>query len=178
MMFHYFVAIVLPPDLNEKVLEYKKYMFDRYGCKTGLKSPAHITLVPPFWMNQEKEEELIEDLIRLAHYSPFPISTEGFSAFPPRTIFINPTPSEELHQLKRKADEIFCKPGGISKREERPFHPHITIATRDLSKKAFHEAWEYFEKKIFHEEWLVQDVSLLRHNQERWEVIRTILFQK
>lgn len=178
MIFQFFIAIVLPPDLNEMVLEYKNYMFDRYGCRTGLKSPAHITLVPPFWMNQEKEGELGEDLTRLADYTSFRLSTEGFSAFPPRTIFINPSPSRELSEFKKKADEIFCKPGGIGKKEERPFHPHITIATRDLSKKAFQEAWAYFEKKKFHKEWMVKNVSLLKHNQEHWEVIRTISFQK
>ncbi|MGZ3924768.1 MAG: hypothetical protein ACXVBJ_13435, partial [Flavisolibacter sp.] len=57
----YFIAIVLPPRLNEKVLKYKTMMLEKYNCKVGLKSPAHITLVPPFWMEEEKEGRLVSD---------------------------------------------------------------------------------------------------------------------
>ena len=53
----YFVAIVLPSHLNEKLLAYKQLMLEKYNCKVALKSPAHITLVPPFWMEEEKEQQ-------------------------------------------------------------------------------------------------------------------------
>ena len=90
----YFVAIVLPQHLNEKVLRYKQMMFDKYNCKVGLKSPAHITLVPPFWMEDKKEQQLISDIDSLSnHLHPFHISTNNFSAFKPRTIFIAVSPN-------------------------------------------------------------------------------------
>ena len=176
-MFHYFIAIVLPDSINEKVLAYKQYMSEHYGCWVGLKSPAHITLVPPFWTGEENEEQLISDLTKLALHPEFQLGTLGFAAFVPRTIFIQPSSSEQLNELRKKADEIFCSPGGFGKKEDRAFHPHITIATRDLSKKSFVEAWEYFKQKNFKAEWMVRDVSLLKHNGGNWEVIRTIPFR-
>jgi 2'-5' RNA ligase len=60
--------------------------------------------------------------------------------------------------------------------DTRPFHPHITIATRDLFKKSFCEAWPVFEKESFKEEWQVNGLSVLRHNKKNWDVIYTSQF--
>ena len=68
----YFIALVLPGELNEKVLHWKNFMHDRYDCKVGLKSPAHITLIPPFWMEESSETLLLADIDALAiTLSPF-----------------------------------------------------------------------------------------------------------
>ncbi len=62
-------------------------------------------------------------------------------------------------------------------KEDRPFHPHLTIATRDLRKKAFYEAWEHFKKKEYAAEWITEGISLLRHNKKNWDVLFTSQFQ-
>ena len=148
----YFIAIVLPTELNKKVLKYKDYMDDKYSCKVGLKSPAHITLVPPFWMEEEKEGQLIKDIERIS-VQPFTTSTNNFSAFKPKTIFIAPVLNESLIQLKQLTDAAFNNNEDYKiKIDTRPFHPHITIATRDLHKKDFAEAWPFFKEKEFKEE--------------------------
>src|SRR3569833_2324152 len=104
----YFIAMVLPSHLNEKVLKYKNMMLDKYNCKVGLKSPAHITLVPPFWMEEEKESHLIADLNNLSEQlHPLLVSTNNFSAFTPRTIFIEPIVTDELRAVKQATDELF-----------------------------------------------------------------------
>ena len=61
--------------------------------------------------------------------------------------------------------------------DTRPFHPHITIATRDLHKKDFHDAWPMFEKEKFNAEWEANGLSLLRHNRTNWDVIHTCNFK-
>jgi 2'-5' RNA ligase len=174
----YFIALVLPQHLNEKVMKYKNMMLEKYNCKVGLKSPAHITLVPPFWMEHEKEESLIADIIFLSQdQHPFRISTNNFSAFEPRTIFIEPAPSEELNKVKKRADDFFDNNVFYNlKIDHRPFHPHITIATRDLYKKDFHEIWPWFAEEKFIEEWTVEGISILRHNKKNWDVILTSQF--
>lgn len=175
----YFVAIVLPPHLDEKVLKYKTMMLEKYNCKVGLKSPAHITLIPPFWMEEEKEEQLIKDITSLSNsLQPFALSTNNFSAFRPRTIFIALSESEKLNEVKKRTDDFFKSNQFYPlKIDTRPFHPHITIATRDLFKKSFYEIWPWFEAKEFKEEWEVSGISLLRHNKKNWDVIFTSQFQ-
>src|SRR4029079_3811718 len=124
-MYMYFIAIVLPKDLDEKVLEYKNLMFEKYNCKVGLKSPAHITLVPPFWMDEEKQERLIADINSLSdQVKPFLISTSNFASFKPKTIFISTGPNDQLSQVKMATDEFFKNNSFYNiKTETRPFHP-------------------------------------------------------
>jgi 2'-5' RNA ligase len=175
----YFIAIMLPSHLNEKVLKYKNLMLEKYNCQVGLKSPAHITLVPPFWMEDEKEEQLISDINSLSRdLHPFQVSTNNFSAFSPRTIFIAVSPNDQLAEIKKRSDFFFKSNSYHIKIETRPFHPHITIATRDLFKKSFHEIWPWFAEKKFEEEWIADGLSLLRHNKKNWDVIYTSQFDK
>ena len=174
----YYIAIVLPKELDEQIIKFKYYMLEKYEAKVGLKSPAHITIVPPFWLHPEREDGLRSDLDSLAaQLQPFPLSTHDFSAFKPRTIYIDVAPSEPLKEVKKKADRFFAERAeyGI-KPENRDFNPHITIATRDLHKAAFAEAWPYFKDKEFRKDWTVEGLSLLRHNKKNWDVILTSQF--
>jgi len=104
----YFIGIVLPDELNKKVLKWKNFMHEKFGCKVGLKSPAHITLIPPFWMHEEKEQELIADVDAISlSTQPFTIAIKNFLAFKPRTIYIDVVASEELRLLKSAVDKFF-----------------------------------------------------------------------
>ncbi len=174
----YYVALVLPQDINEQVLEWKEFFRDRYGCTVALKSPAHITLVPPHWMPVAAETELIHQIDLFAQVqSSFPLSTRGFSSFKPRTIFVAVQHSEALQQLKQNLDgALTAHPTLNIKKEHRPFHPHITLATRDLQKHQYFEAWPLFKNKAFNMDWKVNGISLLRHNGRHWDVWHTAAF--
>jgi len=174
----YFIALVLPQKLNEKILSYKNFMLEKFDCKVGLKSPAHITIVPPFWMDDAMEAQLLSDVENLSkRFSPFTIATNNFSAFKPRTIFVAVQANEKLDEVKELSDAFFSQRSGYKiKVDKRPFHPHITIATRDMHKKTFHEAWPLFENKLFGEEWMATGISVLRHNKKNWDVIQTSQF--
>lgn len=176
----YFIAVVLPPELNEKVMMLKNMMRDRYNCQVGLKSPAHITLVAPFWMEEEKEEQLMADISLLSgRLSPLRIVTKDFSAFPPKTIFVAVEPNERLNEVKKTVEAFFSeRPFYRLPTESRPFHPHITIATRDLHKKHFREIWPWFSENKFREEWIAEGLSLLRHNKKNWDVVCTAPFMQ
>lgn len=175
----YYVAVVLPSHLNEKISFWKKMMYERYQCKVGLKSPAHITLIPPFWMEETQEQAFLNAVDGIASsFTPFVMRTHNFSAFKPRTIFIDVVKNEQLHEMKKTVDDYFRQNDSFPlKIDTRPFHPHITIATRDLFKKSFHEVWPYFEQEKFEEEWEANSISVLRYNKKNWDVIQTSQFQ-
>jgi 2'-5' RNA ligase len=174
----YFIALVLPGHLDEKVLAHKQWMQERFGSKVGLKSPAHITIVPPYWMDEEKEASLRQDMTNLARtVSSFALETAGFSAFKPRTIFVAVQESAALNELKKKADDFFRRTDYKMKFDNRPFHPHITIATRDLQKKDFGEAWLQIQNKEFKYGFEAEGLSLLKHNGRNWDVAFTASFQ-
>ena len=56
------------------------------------------------------------------------------------------------------------------------FHPHITVAFRDLKKSQFVKAWEEFEHKEFNDTLLTTSFSLLKHNGKIWEVYKKYSF--
>ena len=171
----YFVALTAPEDINQQVLKWKNFFKEKYGCTVALKSPAHITLIPPFWMNEELEDELINsiNLFSIAK-NKFEVELKDFAAFKPRVIYIDVVKNESLSELhKSLVDFIHTQNKYPVKKEDRPFHPHVTLATRDLYKKAFNEAWETFSVKKYEASWLVSGISLLRHNKKNWDVIFT-----
>lgn len=130
-------------------------------------------------MDEEKEEQLKTDISTLScEFRSFDLSTNNFSAFKPRTIFVDLSVNEHLIQVKKKTDLFFSEKRDYKiKLESRAFHPHITIATRDLFKKDFMEAWPYFSDKKFQEKWKTKGISLLKHNKKNWDVIHTSQFK-
>lgn len=173
----YFLALVLPQHLDAQILRLKLWMQERYGCRVALKSPAHLTIEPPFWAAAGNEAPLKQDLETFClSTQAFRLQTTGFSAFPPRTLFIALQENPELATLKRKADDFFRHRPYRMKIGNRPFHPHVTIATRDLQKKDFAEAWEHFRQHDFREAFDATGLSLLKHNGRMWEVVFTASF--
>ena len=174
----YFIAIVAPEDIDQQVLKWKNFFKDRYDCSAALKSPAHITIIPPFWMNEELENDLIDSIREFSiAKTEFEIALKDFAAFKPKVIFVDIVKSKILNGLYQSfSDFIFSQNKFPIKKEDRPFHPHVTLATRDLYKKAFQEAWEIFSNKKYEALWIVSGISLLRHNKKNWDVIFTSQF--
>jgi 2'-5' RNA ligase len=175
----YYIALVAPEHINRQVLKWKNYFKDNFGCTVALKSPAHITIIPPFWMNDELEKELITSMMEFsATKNKFEITLKDFSAFKPTVIFIDVVRNEKLNHLHQSfVDFILNKDKFPVHTVDRTFHPHVTLAARDLYKKAFREAWEVFSKKKYGSTWVINGISILRHNKKNWDVIFTSQFE-
>ena len=175
----YFIGIVAPAHVNEAVLKWKLLMKERFSCVVALRSPAHITLVPPFWMEDTVEDKLTHALaVFCRSQASFQIDVQGFGAFKPRVIYVNVQANNSLKSLRVQLEKFLLKREDFPvKKEERPFQPHISIATRDLHKKTFREAWEIFEHKKYETTWITTGISLLKHNQKNWDVIYTSQFE-
>ena len=174
----YFIALVAPEDINKQVLKWKHWMKERYQCEVALRSPAHITLVPPFWMKPELENKLVDSIAGFSiHQNSFRVHLNNFSHFKSRVIFINVAANDHLIKVKDDLYQFLLTTGMYPlKEDDRSFHPHVTIATRDLHKAAFYEAWEHFKEKRYTAEWIVQSISLLKHNNRNWDVIASSSF--
>jgi len=171
----YFVALVAPEQIDRQVLKWKNFFKENYGCTVALKSPAHITVIPPFWMSEDLEYDLINSITEFSiNKNKFEIVLKDFAAFTPRVIYADVMKNEILAELHKSLNEfIYSQNKFPVKKEERPFHPHVTLAARDLYKKAFHEAWGIFSIKKYEALWPVNGISLLRHNKKNWDVIFT-----
>ena len=176
----YFIALVAPEKINADVLKWKTWFRDHYGCGVALKSPAHITLIPPFRMQEALEPALKNRLEVFAGlYENFEVTFCNFSHFKPRVIYVDVCKNEKLDILHREINEAISSENKYPvKKENRAFHPHITLATRDLKKSAFYDAWNFFAEKKYNAKWMVDSLSLLRHNKKNWDVIFTSRFRQ
>ena len=145
----YYVAILAPREIDQQVLKWKNYFKEHHGCTVALKSPAHITIVPPFWMKEDLENELIKFIDEFSTgQDKFEIKLKDFSAFKPKVIFIDVEKHETLINLHKDFNDFILQKNKFPiEKDDRPFHPHVTVATRDLHKKAFNEAWTIFFRK-------------------------------
>jgi 2'-5' RNA ligase len=174
----YFIALVLPREINEEILKWKLFMKDHFKCLVALRSPAHITLVPPFWMNDDLENKLGDAISQFSQQQlPFEINLKNFAAFKPMVIYADVLSTAHLQTLHAQLREhLIAGDFFIIKRDNRSFHPHVTIATRDLHKRAFYEAWEIFKKETYEASCKIKGISLLKHNEKNWDVVFTSQF--
>lgn len=175
----YLIALVPDADLRARIRSLKEEMKQRFGASHALKSPAHITLQMPFRRPASFEPELNRALESLAgEQAVFELSLNGFDCFPPRVLFVkisNPDPVSHLHSQLQKAlkEDLGFSQGERGFR----FHPHMTIATRDLTAEAFREAWPEFSGRSFEASFRVKRLSLLKHNGKTWDVYMEFPFE-
>jgi 2'-5' RNA ligase len=169
----YFMAIIPPSPYYEEALALKQYCATQFQTKGALKSPPHITLHMPFEWREEGEQELIGRLTGFAKtQTVFDIEFDHFGSFPPRVIYIAIQASDKLTVLQRTLMHFCRSELNLVNAEDKDgaFHPHLTIAFRDLRKPSFHQAWAEFRKKKFEGRFTVNNIALLKHNGVRWEV--------
>lgn len=169
----YFIAVACPVEINDQIQKHKLWMRDHFGCTVALKSAAHITLVTPFWLKKESEQMLIDTLHSFnTDKLPVEIELQGFSHFSNRVIFVNVIENQLLGSLRKETEDHFIQSfRNIIKPDDRPFHPHVTIANRDIKPGDFIKAWEHFSKEKLEESFRTNAVSLLKLTAEKWSVI-------
>jgi 2'-5' RNA ligase len=59
--------------------------------------------------------------------------------------------------------------------KDQPFHPHLTLAFRDLKKPAFYKAWQEFKEKKCEATFSVTEIVLLKHNGKIWNVYNNFI---
>lgn len=169
----YFIAIVPPSPVFDRVEAWKQKFGTELNTRAALRSPAHITLHMPFEWKDKKRTALMEGLSAFAAtQTSFVLRLANFGAFPPRVIFIDVVPNESLSQLQHNLSR-FCRQQYQlfnANRQDLPFHPHLTVAFRDLKKKDFAHAWAMVEHEPFVAEFQVSELALLQHDGKLWRL--------
>lgn len=169
----YFIAILAPEPILSEVLDFKLSMQKDFGCKHALKSPAHITLFPPFRSDAYTVDEIEIELHNLVSaYNSFNISLYNFNHFSNRVLYIDIEKNIKLNILGKRVIELMGKK--FTTKPRSPFHPHMTIATRDLTEENFSVAWKKYSSVIYKREFIAHEITILRHNGKIWENYKTI----
>jgi 2'-5' RNA ligase len=170
----YFIAVIPPDPIEKKITELKNEVAKRFGSSHALKAPPHITLHMPFKWKDKKLEKLKSVINQInGELEPFEVELKDFDFFEPRVVFVDVVPTVQLEKLQH--DVILkCKRELLldnANYKNRAFRPHMTIAFRDLKKSRFYEAQTYFKIMKFDVVFWSTQISLLKHDKKKWEVI-------
>jgi 2'-5' RNA ligase len=123
--FQYFIGIGLPPK-EDKFFGFLKQQFHPKG---NLSSPAHITIIPPFYY--ENESWLVQKLESWAKsQKPFKTEFEQVASFiQPKygTVYFAPDKGEHFKHIFNSIHEAVPH---LPRKHGGEFVPHLTIANR------------------------------------------------
>jgi len=173
----YFFAILPPFNIAGDVDEVKNEFAEKYDSSKALRSPAHITIIPPFFVNDEFEKS-IEDKVQsfCKDCSSFNVKLNGFGQFNDKVIFIEVEKNEELQVFYNAFSAFFTGMGFELTSMHKFFHPHVTVAFRDLTLKNFMKAWPSFQDREFKAAFSALGIHLLKHKDDQWHVIKEFTF--
>ncbi|MDH5609521.1 MAG: 2'-5' RNA ligase family protein [Cyclobacteriaceae bacterium] len=174
----YFIAVVPPPDIGDEIMALKRYFSEKYRSHQALRSPPHITLHMPFRWKAKNDEKLFSNLEGVAGtLMAFDIGVKDFGCFEPRVVFMGVEPSPLLQSLHGEVQSAMRKMQVFNAAyKEQAFHPHLTLAFRDLKKPMFYQAWEEFREKEIRYRFRAEGVDLLRHDGKIWHPFRRFFF--
>jgi 2'-5' RNA ligase len=170
----YFIAIVLPEPLLSRVEGIKQNLFAGHGLKGALLCPAHITLHRPFEWKEEKEGVLIEKLQNFVFQEPFSLELRNFAFFEPRVIYVDVLASASLVEMHKQLTSFAKRELRLFNEYDdlRGFHPHVTIASRDLKKNLFFNLKDKFANEEFNGGFEYSGFSLLKKEKQWKELYR------
>jgi 2'-5' RNA ligase len=168
----FFVAIVIPEPIAGEIREFQEYVSAHFASSAALRSPPHITVVAPFSAPEERRQVLFETLEYQSHlFELIEIALDAFGAFGKRVIYVNVESDPILDKLATDTYQTLLHIGFKLRDERRSFHPHVTVAFKDLSESLFEKAWGYFQAIQWRRMFTADRIQLLEHLEGKWKPI-------
>lgn len=173
----FFIALLPDEEIQEEVTQFKAYAAERFRSSRALRSPPHITLIPPFRWPDGRVEELCAVLEPFAgEEKPFRLGLNNFGCFPPRVIFVEVERKVELLELQWRLEAYLAASLGLAFKSRHDYNPHMTVAFKDLHRRVFPEAWAHFSQQQYQREFIAGALTLLQHDGRRWQVLEQFGF--
>ncbi len=170
----HFLGVLVPEELRLSLEDCRRYMNETYGCRSGYGTPIHVTLIPPFLLPKEfTTKDLIaaiqEDLGTRAGMAGFTAHVCGFDAFGDRTIFAKVLHDDRWTALRDAVLASVLKAApGCTKKDQRPFQPHLTVANRDIPAGASVAALKALNELRLQEDFPVDNVTVFERHEGKW----------
>lgn len=168
----YFLACIPPAPVYEHVQELKELFAREYHAVHALNSPPHITVIPPFKIMPESFPVIRKFLLENASiFQPEKVMLDGFGCFQPRVIYINTHTSQHFKEARNELLRRFYTLIPQHRQDTRPFHPHMTLAFKDLTPAMFYKAWPAVCRMDFSASFRIVELVLLRYESGKWAAI-------
>lgn len=174
----YFIAVLPKQEIQDEITAFKEYAAKKFNTKRALTSPPHITIVAPFKFEDNDILHIKQEISDFTKdQDPFEIELKDFNCFAPRVIYVDVMKSEELNRIYTGFNTILENKHGVDfKYKEQEFHPHMTVAFKDLKENMFPKAWKYFRKAKYKQTFSANALTLLKHNGKEWDIMEVFPF--
>ncbi len=172
----YFIALIPDDPVLTQLQRLKEEAGEVFATRAALRSPPHITLAPPFRISDQRQISQVSGLLARAasDTSPVTIRHDGWGHFGDRVLYVAVEHSNGISELYgRLRHDAVLQEYKIGFHDS--FHPHITIAFRDLAPQVFPAVWSHFSSRAMTMEWQAHSLYLL-YLSDRWTVIRRFPF--
>lgn len=162
----WFLAILPPHDVADRVRAVQQEIADRFGPRKILRIPVHVTLEAPFRLNEEDAARMTEHLRAFfAKQASFTLELRNFGTFRHSVVFLEVVPNLTLLELHEHTSALLRDEHAYIKERswQQGYTPHVTVANRDVTPAAHRAIWSEFNTRKFYAKFAVHEIHLLRH---------------
>lgn len=175
------IAILPPEPVFTEIRQEQESIAATWGPRHALRTPPHITIIPPLLLSSGEVGWLYGMAYALASsVDAFRMELKDYNSFKPRVVYIHPkinAPLVDLFHLWHEALKVKM-PHVLEKYPERPYQPHITLAHKDVTHAQFDKMWSHYATKHFQASFLVDRFHILTHGEEGWTSEREYFLKK
>jgi len=170
----YLLAALPPEPVFSQTWALKQEVHGLTGSRNAVRLPPHITLLPPLRASADFEQQCLRALPAFAaSEAPVAVGLDGFAWFGDRTLFVRVSEGAALRALHARL-MLWCAAHLPQVRpENRPFTPHLTLATRDLPPAQVPALRELFAGRAYAAACEVAQLTLFRHDGQQWQARAT-----
>ncbi len=173
------IAIVPPEPVYSDIKSQQENIASTWGPKHALRTPPHITIIPPLLLSSQEVGWLYGIAYAIAGSQvPFKIPLKNYGSFKPRVIYISPivnTNLQELQEIWHQAIKTKM-PHVLSKYPDKPYQPHITLAHKDVTHLQFDQMWKHFAGQEYQSSFEVNRFSILNYSEAGWAIEKEYIF--
>lgn len=173
----YFIALLPHEAVSNDITAFRKDFAENYDSSKALRNMPHITLKAPFKLPAAEHDELLQWFANIRPgVETFTVELEDFGSFDNKNnpvIYVKPIMTPRLEALQKAILNSFehAYPHIPVAYTERTFHPHMTIAYRDLTPEQYARAMDVYRHKKYSATFRAEGFCLLQHNGREWRVI-------
>ncbi len=180
----FFVALEPPSPQFETLSQLKQDVALKFDVKHSLKSPPHITIVPPFRFSDNQMNEILHHL-QLCLFRPshcIRIYLEGYGHFRQKVVFVKVRTTKNLIDFQKRLVRCLYANSKIPVKNEltRSFYPHLTLAHRDVTFEKFKKIMAYLKSRPIKLTFDICELTLYKYNsaKSQWESVEKLPFKK
>lgn len=173
----HFIGVLVPDPPAAVLQNCREWMRAQYDCRSGYGTPVHITLIPPFRLDDLFSDgdvrEAVQNAARVWSESANPLTcfVDGFGTFSGRTLFAHVKPSAGWENLRNTVyGELAKQCPRTARKDSRTFVPHITVANRDIPEGAAAAALVHFSELNLKESFPVGNITVFIRSNGKWMI--------